>query len=89
MTIVTFGGKRGNFRDGEHHPTVKYGGGSIMMWSCFSAGGTGELHKIDGFMKKEHYAEILKKHLNTSARKLKLGHKWVLRRTMTLNTPPS
>lgn len=58
-------------------PTVKYGGGSIMLWGCFAAGGTGPLHSIDGIMKKEHYVEILKQHLKTSARKLKLGHKWV------------
>ena len=27
---------------------MKHGGGSIMLWWCFSAGGTGALHKIDG-----------------------------------------
>ncbi|KAI4871969.1 hypothetical protein NFI96_010418 [Prochilodus magdalenae] len=41
------------------------------------AGGTGALHKIDGIMRKEHYVEILKQHLKTSARKLKLGRKWI------------
>ncbi|KAI4889187.1 hypothetical protein NFI96_032652 [Prochilodus magdalenae] len=39
--------------------------------------GTGALHKIDGIMRKEHYVEILKQHLKTSARKLKLGRKWI------------
>ena len=52
-------------------PTVKYGGGSIMMWGCFAAGGTGALHKIDGIIRKEHCVEILELHLKTSARKLK------------------
>ena len=47
-----------------------------MLWGCFSAGGTGALHKIDGIM-KEHFVDILKQHLKTSVRKLKLGHKWV------------
>ena len=58
-------------------PTVKHGGGSIMLWGCFAAGGTGALHKIDGIMRQEHYVAILKQHLKTSVRKLKLGRKWV------------
>ena len=33
-------------------PTVKHGGGSIMLWGCLAAGGTGALHKIDGIMRK-------------------------------------
>ena len=46
-----------------------------MLWWCFAAGGTGALHKIDGFMRKEKYVDILKQHLKTSVRELKLGHK--------------
>ena len=57
-------------------PTVKTGGVSIMLWRCFAAGGTGALHKIDGIMRKK-YVDILKQHLKTSVRKLKLGRKWV------------
>ena len=53
-------------------PTMKHGGGSIMLLGCFAAGGTGALHKIDG-MRTEHYVDILKQHLKTSARKLKLA----------------
>ena len=58
-------------------PTVKHRVGSIMLWWCFAAGGTGALHKIDGIMKEENYVDISKQHLKTSVRKLKLGHKWV------------
>ena len=50
-------------------PTVKH-------W-CFAAGGTGALHTIDGIMRMENYVDILKQHLKTSVRKLKLGCKWV------------
>ncbi|CAJ0948529.1 unnamed protein product [Ranitomeya imitator] len=41
------------------------------------AGETGALHKIDGIMRKEDHVAILKDHLKISARKLKLGQKWV------------
>ena len=47
-----------------------------MLWGCFSAGGTGALHKIDGIIMKEN-VDILKQNLKTSVRKLQLGHKWV------------
>uniref|UniRef100_A0AAZ3PQE3 Transposase n=1 Tax=Oncorhynchus tshawytscha TaxID=74940 RepID=A0AAZ3PQE3_ONCTS len=58
-------------------PTVKHGGGSIMLWGCFAAGRTGAFHKIDGIMRTENNVDILKQHLKTSVRKLKLGCKWV------------
>ena len=61
-------------------PTMKHGGGSIMFWGCFSAGGTGALHKIDGIMRNENYVDILKQHLKTSVRNLKLGRKWVFKK---------
>ena len=33
-------------------PTVKYGGGSVMVWGCISAKGVGNLVFIDGIMTK-------------------------------------
>ncbi len=35
-------------------PTVKHGGGNIMLWGCFSAKGTGRLHHIEGPMDGGH-----------------------------------
>uniref|UniRef100_A0AAZ3NLU9 Tc1-like transposase DDE domain-containing protein n=1 Tax=Oncorhynchus tshawytscha TaxID=74940 RepID=A0AAZ3NLU9_ONCTS len=48
-----------------------------MLWGCFVAGGTGALHKINSIMRMENYVDILKQHIKTSVRKLKLGCKWV------------
>ena len=68
--------KGGSLQAKEHHPNCEAWGGSIMLWRCFAAGGTGARHIIDGTMRKENYVDILK-HLKTSVRKLKLGRKWV------------
>lgn len=40
-------------------PTVKHGGGSIMIWGCFSWYGVGPIYRIDGIMNKEVYLDIL------------------------------
>ena len=67
MTIVMFGGEKGRIASRRTPiPTVKHGGGSIMLCGCFSAGGTGALYKIDGIMREEHYVDILKQHQDIS-----------------------
>ncbi len=38
-------------------PTVKHGGGNIMLWGCFSAKGTGQLHRIKGMMNGAMYRQ--------------------------------
>ncbi len=38
-------------------PTVKHGGGNIMFWVCFSAKGTGQLHRIKGTMDGAMYRQ--------------------------------
>uniref|UniRef100_A0A4W5NG38 Transposase Tc1-like domain-containing protein n=1 Tax=Hucho hucho TaxID=62062 RepID=A0A4W5NG38_9TELE len=58
-------------------PTVKHGGGNIMLWGCFSAKGTGQLHRIKGTMDGAMYRQILGENLLPSARALIMGRGWV------------
>ena len=58
-------------------PTVKHGGGNIMFWGCFSAKGTGRLHRIEGRMDGAMYWEMLGDNLLPSARTLKMCRGWV------------
>jgi len=52
--------------------TLKFGGGSVMVWGCFSSKGFGKLVRIDGIMDKYSYVNILKNNLFTSVSSL--GH---------------
>jgi hypothetical protein len=52
---------------------VKHGVGTIMVWGCFSAAGTGRLVRIEGKMKVAKYGEILDENLLQSSKDLSLG----------------
>jgi hypothetical protein len=66
---LSFGGHQGKHHvwrkpNTSHHPensipTVKHGGGSIMLWECFSLAGTGKLVRIEGMMDGTKYRDIL------------------------------
>jgi transposase len=40
-------------------PTIKHGGGSLMMWGCFSFNGIGFATKVEGTLNADFYQEIL------------------------------
>ena len=54
-------------------PTVKHGGGSIMLWGCLTAAGTLRLVRIEGKMNRAKCREILDENLLQSAQDLRLG----------------
>ncbi|CAJ0919377.1 unnamed protein product [Ranitomeya imitator] len=58
-------------------PTVKHGGGTIMIWGCFSAKGPGRLIRVHERMNGAMYREILSANLLPSARALKMKRGWV------------
>ncbi|CAJ0954523.1 unnamed protein product [Ranitomeya imitator] len=69
-------------------PTVKHGGGSIMLWGCFSAKGPGHLVRIHGKMDSTAYLEILAKNLRSSIKDLKMGRHFIFQQETTQSTQP-
>ena len=57
-------------------PTVKHSGGSIMLWGCFSAAGTGRPVKLEVKMNGAKYREILDENLLQNAQDLWLGRRF-------------
>ena len=55
--------KAGNIDPKLIMPTVKYGGGSIMIWGCMTWDGPGFLAKIDSGLDSELYIRILQDEL--------------------------
>uniref|UniRef100_A0AAQ5XGI7 Tc1-like transposase DDE domain-containing protein n=1 Tax=Amphiprion ocellaris TaxID=80972 RepID=A0AAQ5XGI7_AMPOC len=66
-------------------PTVKHGGGSVMIWGCFSLGGTGQVQLCEGRMNQVMYRATLENSLLPSAAKLfPASNDWIFQQD---NTP--
>jgi DDE superfamily endonuclease/Transposase len=50
-------------KDQYVRPTVKHGGGSLMIWGCMTWKGVGNITSIEGIMNSEMYRDILKAEL--------------------------
>lgn len=50
-------------------PTVRYDGGSIILWGYSASAGTGAFVKVEGIMKSSKYQSELAQNLSASAKK--------------------
>ena len=48
-------------------PTVKHGGGSLMIWGCMSGLGVGQVYRCEGTMRQDQYIRVLRNHMLPSA----------------------
>ena len=67
-------------------PTVKHGGGSVMVWSCFSRDGVGPIYRVQGIMDQNMYKGIIK---DSRMQKTKCCVVGLSNTTTIQNTPPS
>eukprot|EP00301_Raphidiophrys_heterophryoidea_P008488 c13135_g1_i4.p1 GENE.c13135_g1_i4~~c13135_g1_i4.p1 ORF type:complete len:223 (+),score=43.48 c13135_g1_i4:109-777(+) len=56
-------------------PTVKFGGGNIMLWGCMNSQGVGGFCKIEGAMDASLYTSIMEDEMLDSIKKFKLQKK--------------
>ncbi|MDG2555407.1 hypothetical protein P7M41_25770 [Vibrio parahaemolyticus] len=61
-----------SFRKKNTCPTVKHGGGSIMLWACVAASGTGNISQVEGRMDSVKFQQILEANITPSVKQLKI-----------------
>lgn len=66
------------FQKENINPTVKHGGGSVMIWGCMAAAGVGNFCFVEGTMDRWQYLRILQQNVQTSADKLGIAEGYYL-----------
>ncbi|ORD96694.1 TCB1 [Hepatospora eriocheir] len=59
------------------NPTIKHGGGNLMLWGCFSYNGVGKIEVVKGNMTVMSYTQILNRNLLSSVKKLNMGDDFI------------
>ena len=71
-----YGKKKGEpLSDRATTPTVKFGGGNLMVWECMGWNGVEVLAEVEGRMDAKQYVDILEENLEKSRKKLKVEKK--------------
>ena len=70
VEVEGVGGQPGEYKDKRVLPTVKHGGGSVMVWGCMSAASTGELQFTEVTMNANMYCDTLRQSMIPSLRNL-------------------
>ena len=65
------------YRDDCVQPTLKHGGGGLMVWGCMSESGVGELVLVKGCLCASDYISLLKWALSASVRSLGLQNEYI------------
>ena len=63
MAAFTLGEGQGKIICRSAQSTVKFGGGSVMVWGCITSDGVGPLTTVDGRMKGKDYIDLLEQTL--------------------------
>uniref|UniRef100_A0AC34RLD5 Transposase n=1 Tax=Panagrolaimus sp. JU765 TaxID=591449 RepID=A0AC34RLD5_9BILA len=53
-------------------PTIKHGGGNVLVWGCFSSSGVGPIRRIEGIMDSIMYRDIMENTMLPFARQTKI-----------------
>ena len=58
-------------------PTVKHGGGSVMVWGCCTKKGVGRFVILDRTMDRFYYRQVLEENRLPSVQRLRLGTNFI------------
>ena len=68
---------------------VKFGGGNIMVWGCFSANGIGNVQIIEGKKNVWKYQDVWNSHFQEYVTKLEVSSEYIFNKATVPSTQQS